>query len=203
MGYLIDILIGAAASLVAKELWSDADPASQLLVRKAVQRLPEEDRERFGEEWLADLHDVPGAFGKLLWASGCHWAATLVNVRAWQSRQKLSLPEGRTIQRVGGMSTAAKWFQPVLSAGRVLSLVVSMVLATGVVASTLHVGSLTPEAALRVVDEVREPLMQLVGPPTREAAATLRVLDGTREQLIRLVTIPKPPNLPQHPQGHP
>jgi hypothetical protein len=84
MGYLIDILIGAAGVLVAKELWAGADSASQWLVRKAVQRLPRSKRERRLSEWLADLDDMPSALAKLSWAVGCHWAATVANVHCWR-----------------------------------------------------------------------------------------------------------------------
>jgi hypothetical protein len=89
MGYLIDILIGVAGSLVAAELWARADLMAQWLVRGAVRRLPRNKRERRLEEWLADLHDVPSAFGKLSWAIGCHWAATVANgLRATAQKRK-------------------------------------------------------------------------------------------------------------------
>jgi hypothetical protein len=50
-------------------------------------RLRAEQQERRREEWLADLHDVPGALGKLLWAVDCHRAATVINARAWKTKQ--------------------------------------------------------------------------------------------------------------------
>jgi hypothetical protein len=86
MGYLIDILIGAAGSLLAAELWSQSDAVARWLIQKAVGRLPVDDRERRREEWLADLVDMPGAFRKLLWALGCHWAATVARKQAAKSR---------------------------------------------------------------------------------------------------------------------
>jgi hypothetical protein len=97
MGYLIDIMIGAAGSLVAAELWSHADLTAQWLIRKAVRRLPAEHQERRREEWLADLHDMPGVLRKLLWAAGCHWAATVANVRAWRTTRNTAVKQAEKI----------------------------------------------------------------------------------------------------------
>jgi len=109
MGYLIDILIGAAGSLVAAELWARADPFARLLIRAAVRRLPTEERERRLQEWLADLHDMPSALGKLSWAVGCHWAATVANARARRARRKLALVSDRVGQGLsGGTRTVIK-----------------------------------------------------------------------------------------------
>lgn len=97
MGYLIDILIGAAGALVARELSEGVDAASQWLVRKAVQRLPRRKRKRHLDEWLADLHDMPSLFAKFSWAVGCHWAATVVNVHRWRAAvERRKLQETRT-----------------------------------------------------------------------------------------------------------
>jgi hypothetical protein len=85
MGYLRDLVVGAAGSLLAAEVYVHADPVARWIVRKAAKRLPADDRDRRHEEWLADLSDMPGAVEKLLWALGCHWAATVTNVRAWRA----------------------------------------------------------------------------------------------------------------------
>jgi hypothetical protein len=53
------------------------------MVEKAAQRVGADEKDRRREEWLADLADIPGAVGKLLWALGCHRAATVHNVLAW------------------------------------------------------------------------------------------------------------------------
>jgi hypothetical protein len=84
MGYLINILVGAIGSLLAAEVWASKDRASQWLVQKAVDRLPVEEHVRRRDEWLSDLHDMPGAFQKLSWAVGCHWAVTVANARHWR-----------------------------------------------------------------------------------------------------------------------
>lgn len=41
----------------------------------AVEHLPEDQRERFSEEWASHVGDVPGDVGKLVTAVGCVWAA--------------------------------------------------------------------------------------------------------------------------------
>jgi hypothetical protein len=102
MGYLVDILVGTAGSLVAAELWSNSDVAAKWLIRGAVRRLPRGERERRSEEWLADLREMPGALRKLSWAVGCHWAATVSNVHVWRTYRK----------------PAARHFEPQAGAGR-------------------------------------------------------------------------------------
>jgi hypothetical protein len=84
MGYLRDLMIGAAGSLIAAEAYVHAHRLARWIVERAIARLPAEERERRREEWLADLNDMIGMFEKLLWALGCYWAATVTNVSAWR-----------------------------------------------------------------------------------------------------------------------
>jgi hypothetical protein len=90
MGYLTDILMGAAGSFVAAEIYVHAECIAHWLTKKAAARLSPEDRERRLEEWTADLEDMPGAVTKLSWAIGCHWAATVANLRERPPRHALS-----------------------------------------------------------------------------------------------------------------
>jgi hypothetical protein len=78
MGYLIDLGAGILGSLFAAEIWSHADPLSRWLIRSALQRLPEEQRLRREEEWLAHLEETPGAIRKLLHGFGCLLGAPAV-----------------------------------------------------------------------------------------------------------------------------
>jgi hypothetical protein len=109
MGYLIDIAVGAAGSLLAAEVYVHAEPVARWLIRKAAARVPERDRERRQEEWLADLNDMPGAVQKLLWGVGCHWAATVAN---GASRSKERLPEEQPPQSGDSLAQAHR-FRPV------------------------------------------------------------------------------------------
>jgi hypothetical protein len=92
MGYVIDILLGAAGSLVAAELWSQAEPVARWLIQKAVKCMPAEQQERCAVEWLSDLHEMPGALLKLLWALGCHRAAMLSILRARRAKRVRTAP---------------------------------------------------------------------------------------------------------------
>jgi Bacterial sugar transferase len=45
------------------------------VIRKAVARLPQNQRERFEEEWQSHIDEVPGEIGKIYVALGCLFAA--------------------------------------------------------------------------------------------------------------------------------
>src|SRR5258708_6757665 len=89
MGFLIDILIGAASRIVTGELSAHVEPFARWVIGKAPDRLPADDRERFREEWLAHLEEVPGAVRKLWHAVGCHLgSAKVAGVMAEQSKRR-------------------------------------------------------------------------------------------------------------------
>jgi len=75
MGYLIDMIIGAASRIVAGELSAHVEPLARWIIGKSVKRLPAHERDRFYEEWLAHLHETPGALRKLWHAVGCQIAS--------------------------------------------------------------------------------------------------------------------------------
>jgi len=75
---LNDIALGACASFLAAEIWAHADPISRWFIQRAVLRLPENERARRNEEWLAHLDDTPGALRKLFHAIGCWSGAPAV-----------------------------------------------------------------------------------------------------------------------------
>ena len=89
MGYLIDILIGAASRMVTSELSAHVEPMARWIIGKAVQRFPANDRNRFREEWLAHLDETPGTLRKLWHAVGCYLgAAKVAGVLAQQPPDK-------------------------------------------------------------------------------------------------------------------
>jgi hypothetical protein len=53
MGYLRDLMIGAAGSLIAAEAYVHADPLARWIVERAIARLHAEERERRREELRA------------------------------------------------------------------------------------------------------------------------------------------------------
>jgi hypothetical protein len=101
MGYLTELLVGAAGSLIAAEVWVHADPASRWLIKRAVRRLPEDQQERRLEEWLAGLDEFPGAIRKLLHAFGCWTGAPAVGQAASLARavQARAVPAVRSRAR--------------------------------------------------------------------------------------------------------
>jgi hypothetical protein len=89
MGYIADFLVSAGGSLFAAEVWASAHSFAQSLTRLAVRCLPSEDRERYREEWLADLNDMPGMLAKFCWVGGCFWTAMAASGRAWLLRRQV------------------------------------------------------------------------------------------------------------------
>ncbi len=71
MGYVTDILIGAAGSLVAAEIYVHAERMARWLTKKAAARLSS----RGLEEWMADLEDMPGAVSCEVGHGGALWVA--------------------------------------------------------------------------------------------------------------------------------
>jgi hypothetical protein len=78
MGYLIDILIGAMSRIVARELSAHSEPLARWIIKRAVECLPVDDRDKFREEWLAHLEETPGALRKFCHAVGCRLGAPKV-----------------------------------------------------------------------------------------------------------------------------
>jgi hypothetical protein len=94
MGYLTDFLIGIGGSLIAAEVCANADRLAAFLIRIAVRRMPEGERERRLEEWLAHLDDTPGVIRKLLHGLGCWFGAPSV-ARALAKGRPVSASQSR------------------------------------------------------------------------------------------------------------
>lgn len=75
-------IIGPFISRQAQSEFQDWTPkVVTWLIEHAVQRLPENKRERFREEWAAHLGDTPGEVGKWVVAAGCLLAARRMTPR--------------------------------------------------------------------------------------------------------------------------
>lgn len=70
MELLIAIFVGILCSLIAAELYDEAEPLSRWLIRHSAARLTKQ-KTRFEEEWLAHLNDCPGNLSKLCHGLGC------------------------------------------------------------------------------------------------------------------------------------
>lgn len=78
MEYLIAIVLGAVGSLIAAEIWANGPALSEWLISRAVARLPEHERARFMEEWLANNSDFAGNIQKIVHAIKCWSGASSV-----------------------------------------------------------------------------------------------------------------------------
>lgn len=78
MELLTAIIGGIFVSLIAAEIIANVPRISKWLIQGAVLRLPDHTRDRYREEWLAHLDEIPGTFGKLRHASGCRLKARVV-----------------------------------------------------------------------------------------------------------------------------
>jgi hypothetical protein len=61
-------------------------------VRLAIDRLPQELRERFGEEWRSVINDTPGEIGKILVAFGLRLAAAQISMESAQESREENVP---------------------------------------------------------------------------------------------------------------
>jgi hypothetical protein len=96
---LKEVGIAVAAGIITTEVLEWSDFAARWLMDKAVSRLPGHLRERYMEEWAADLGDFPGNLAKIIRAAGYVWASLKMippdweNLRSWLlSRFPVVLP---------------------------------------------------------------------------------------------------------------
>jgi len=73
--FIVSVLIAALSRTVAEEIEAWSPSVIRGLIKLAVGRLPEGQRERFDEEWQSHVSEVPGKVGKLLVAAGLLFAA--------------------------------------------------------------------------------------------------------------------------------
>jgi hypothetical protein len=69
-------VVGAVLSgIVANECKAWIAYLPKWLIRRAIAWVPQESRERYTEEWLSHISEVPGDIGKIVTAVGFVWAA--------------------------------------------------------------------------------------------------------------------------------
>lgn len=72
---LVGVLTALLSSALAAEFRAWSPSIIRILIKFAVGRLPENQRQRFEEEWQSHVNDVPGHLGKILVAVGFSIAA--------------------------------------------------------------------------------------------------------------------------------
>lgn len=95
MDYLIAFLLFTAAAgggiisnIIASELYDRAPSFARYLVNRSVLGLPDNERDRYKEEWLAHLDELPGSLSKLRHGLSCYFRAARGIARAMAERSK-------------------------------------------------------------------------------------------------------------------
>jgi hypothetical protein len=68
IGVVFTIFMSAAGKLAADECKAWAPRLTEWLIARSVTRLPEDQRDRYGEEWRSHINDIPGELSKIFWA---------------------------------------------------------------------------------------------------------------------------------------
>lgn len=76
---VLGVMAASCSRVLADEFKAWAPWIINFLVRRAVDRLPQEQRERYAEEWGADIAETPGDIGKLIRAVGFQRAARKIS----------------------------------------------------------------------------------------------------------------------------
>jgi len=74
-GAVATVLGAASANQIANEFRAWTPRIVATLIRRAVRKLPEDQRERYQEEWAGHVAETPGEIGKLLLALGLQFAS--------------------------------------------------------------------------------------------------------------------------------
>lgn len=72
---MMAVLISIITGLVAAEFWDWANQISKWIVKLAAKGLSETSRDRYQEEWLVEVDQIPGRIGRVIWAFGLVIAA--------------------------------------------------------------------------------------------------------------------------------
>lgn len=84
--WIVAFATGFFGNVLAHDFCEVTPMISKKLIKMAESRLPKSMRQRYSEEWSADLQDQVGALAKLFWAFGC-----LISVCRLRQQSKLDL----------------------------------------------------------------------------------------------------------------
>jgi hypothetical protein len=99
MGFLTSLLewfvafvAGFLGHVVAHDFCEVTPMISEKVIEAAASQLPVSIRDRYLDEWRADLWDQPGTIAKLKWAFGCFWSARRLRLQdACATRNRMSV----------------------------------------------------------------------------------------------------------------
>jgi hypothetical protein len=103
MEYVIGLLLGILGSLIAAEIFACGPVIARSLIGLAVRRLPEEDRNRFREEWLSHLQEMPGFFSMISHALGCNRSKIRRELEMRRAQKQSAMPAGAPAAKNNGL----------------------------------------------------------------------------------------------------
>jgi hypothetical protein len=68
--WILGVVAAALSPVFADEFKAWMPWFTKWLIRRAIGRLPEDQRERYREEWSSDIEETPGDIGKIFKAMG-------------------------------------------------------------------------------------------------------------------------------------
>jgi hypothetical protein len=77
---ILTVVVSITATLLASEVKAWLPWMTKRLVTLSIRILPEDERERYGEEWPSYLSEIPGDIGKALAASGFVFAGIGIRI---------------------------------------------------------------------------------------------------------------------------
>jgi hypothetical protein len=92
-GTIAAFFVAVAAHFVAHDAYSSAPRYARRLIERAVRALPESERDRYREEWLADLNERPSVLSKFHHAIECCICTRKLAGICTQKTTKLSVPQ--------------------------------------------------------------------------------------------------------------
>lgn len=94
-------LVGIISSVLSRQLTEEFKAWTPWLIKRlvmrAIARLPEDQRERFGEEWRSHINEIPGEIGKIVVALGLLSAAR--NMSSILKARRERIPLGDILKR--------------------------------------------------------------------------------------------------------
>ncbi len=90
---VVGVLTAALSKILVGEIGAWCPRIVRNLIKLAVARLPENQQDRFDEEWQSHVNEVPGTVGKLLAAAGFLLAAHNLAKTNRVKAEKLPIPE--------------------------------------------------------------------------------------------------------------
>jgi len=103
---VVSVVAAVCARILADELKAWRPWLTGKLIAFAARWVPDDQRDRYEEEWSAYVEETPGGVGRVFAALGLLWAATQIGFVSWKHRQKgADATEGGKRQRRVGIVT--------------------------------------------------------------------------------------------------